>query len=118
MRRLIAALDDEDFEAREKASAGLAKLGAKAEPAVREALRGSPTPEVRQRLEAVLKRWNFPEAASARVRWLRALEVLELIGDAAARDVVARLAEGTAQAPSVTVEARQTLDRLKRRPAR
>jgi hypothetical protein len=49
-----------------------------------------------------------------RLRLLRALEVLERAGDAAAREVLARLAKGAAEA-RLTQEARQSLERLKKR---
>jgi WD40 repeat protein len=111
-RRLVRKLDAEEFEQRQQASAALAELGARAEAALREALRGSPSPEARQRLEGLLRKLDTPAAREARRRWLRTLEVLERIGDRPARDVARRLAEGTVEAPSVTVEARATLDRM------
>jgi HEAT repeat protein len=113
--RLVAELDDDDFGVREKATAALEKLGPQAEPSLRETLSGSPTPEVRRRTEALLKKLGTPEALDARRRWLRALEALERIGTTEARQVVEALAKGTTEAPSVTVEARATLGRMGKR---
>jgi HEAT repeat protein len=113
--RLIAELDDDDFDVRQKAAAELAKLGGEAEPALREVLTGSPSAEVRKSVEALLEKLNTPAAAAGRRRWLRALEVLEMVGGDEARQVVRALARGTAEAPSVTVEARATLERMAKR---
>ena len=57
---LLAALDGDDFEEREKASRGLAKLGDLAGPAVRQALAGKPSPEARRRLEQLARGLDKP----------------------------------------------------------
>ena len=49
--RLIADLDNEKFEVREKASIELKKLGESAQPALRKALEEHPKPEARKRVE-------------------------------------------------------------------
>ena len=56
-------------------------------------------------------------AGAPRLRWLRALEVLEQVGTAPARKVVEALAHGAPEA-WLTREARATLRRLARRPDR
>jgi hypothetical protein len=53
---LIAALDDDAFDVREKASTELEKLGEAAEGALRKALEGQPSPEVRQRVKLLLEK--------------------------------------------------------------
>src|SRR5262249_28501254 len=51
LARLIADLDDDQFEVREKAAAELEKQGGAALAALREALDGRPSPEARRRIE-------------------------------------------------------------------
>jgi hypothetical protein len=52
--QLIADLDSDRFAKREKANQSLADFGELAEPAMREALAGKPSAEVRQRLQKLL----------------------------------------------------------------
>jgi hypothetical protein len=52
--RLIAQLDDDDFQVRQTATEELKKIGLPAEAAVRRALAGSPSAEARQRLKDIL----------------------------------------------------------------
>ena len=53
-KALIAKLDDDDVDVRDRASAGLETLGRFAYPAMVEALNGKPSNEVRNRLEKLL----------------------------------------------------------------
>jgi hypothetical protein len=71
--RLIAALDDDDFAAREEATAELRRVGAPAEAALRKALAESPSAEVRRRARDLLRsvRTRF-EAESAGWSWIYA----------------------------------------------
>ncbi len=77
---LIADLDADDFEVREKATRELAAIGTRAVPALRKALDGSPSAEVRRRAEELLKKLDGPEAVGQQQRAERALEALEAIG--------------------------------------
>src|SRR5205807_1542281 len=54
VRDLIANLDDSKFAVREAAAKALRELGMDAEPAMRQALQNTPSPELRRRLEALL----------------------------------------------------------------
>src|SRR5262249_22811923 len=56
IERLIADLDDEQFQVREQATRNLEALAERAAPALRKALAGSPSAEARRRLEALLDR--------------------------------------------------------------
>jgi WD40 repeat protein len=56
LTRLIAELDGEQFEERRRASAELQRLGELAEPALRKALAGKPSPEARRQLEVLLNK--------------------------------------------------------------
>jgi WD40 repeat protein len=112
---LIAALDADDFDERERASQELAKLGRAAAPAARAALAAGGSAEARQRLEALLAKTRTGFTAPE-TRALRAVEALEWAGTAEARElleVLARGAEGAVQ----TQAAASAVRRLKGRPA-
>jgi RNA polymerase sigma factor (sigma-70 family) len=113
MRRFIADLDSRRFAAREAATRELARLGLLAEPALRQALAGA-SPEARRRLERLLVGAQGPVPAGELLRELRAVEVLEHIGDAEARELLARLATGAPES-LLTRDAKQALARLKPR---
>jgi len=113
--RLIADLDSEEFSVREKASAELEKLGEAAAAACRQALDKRPSAEVRNRLEAMLKKqlevWSG--GSSEHLRLIRALETLEYSGAPEARQVLERLAQG-APGATLTEDAKAALGRMKR----
>jgi WD40 repeat protein len=111
--KLIAQLDDDEYDVRERASAELEKHGAAADAALRKALDGKPSPEMKRRIEALLAKRPSAGVSPERLTALRALEVLELAGTPEARRLIKSLAEGPAGAP-LTIEARETLDRLGR----
>jgi RNA polymerase sigma factor (sigma-70 family) len=115
LARLIADLDDERFEVREKATAELAKWGGGAEPALRKALAGRPSLEVRRRIQAQLEELNR-SLSGEQLREARAVEVLEQIGTPSAHELLRALAEG-APGARLTRETGAALERLARRPA-
>jgi dipeptidyl aminopeptidase/acylaminoacyl peptidase len=109
--RWVNDLDSDVFANRERATAELAKLGDRAEPALRQALAKSPSLEARRRIEGLLGK-RFP--LSPRLLFsLRAVEVLEHIGTPQARAVLQKLAAGDPDA-RLTREAKASLDRLAR----
>jgi hypothetical protein len=114
LARLIARLGDDDFAARDQASEDLAELGPLAEPALRQALKGRPSPEVGQRVRALLQKLETPAVSRQELRALRAVEVLEYVGTGEARKVLATLAQGVPQA-RLTREAKVSLERLAKR---
>jgi hypothetical protein len=110
LARLMAELDSNVFAARETAARELQRLGAEAEPALREALQKKPSPEVRRRLESMLsgpRITRLPEA----LRRLRAVQVLERIGSPEAVKLLEGLSRGAPAAPG-TREAKEALVRL------
>jgi WD40 repeat protein len=107
--RLLADLDSEQFAVREKAMQQLEKLGDSAATELSKALAGKPSLEVKRRIEQLLEKHNGAD----HLRMVRALETLEAIGTAEARDLCAKLADGVADAP-LTREARATLRRMAR----
>lgn len=107
--QLINDLNSDEFAIRDKATSELSRLGDAAMPALRKALEGTPSLEMRRRLQQLLD-----DLESAWLRTLRALETLEYIGTAEAQQVLATLAGGDAEA-RWTQEAKASLARLARR---
>ncbi len=103
---LAAALGATDFKMRETAARDLARLGELAVPALRAASVGGADVEVRDRARRLLE-WA-EAAAPARAR---AAEVLELIADTTARDLLAAYAAGHPDA-QLTRDAAGALKRL------
>jgi WD40 repeat protein len=113
---LLRALDDDKYPVREKAHKELAKIGPPAAEALRKALADKPSPEKRKRLQALLEKAESRTLTPELLQALRSVEVLEFIGDAGARQVLAGLAAGAPTAP-VTQDARSALMRLQEFPA-
>jgi RNA polymerase sigma factor (sigma-70 family) len=114
--QLITELDADDFAVRENAARELSRRGQAAEQALRAALEGSPSPEVRQRAETLLRKMSQQPPGHERLRLLRAVEVLELIGNLDARRLLETLASGAAEA-RLTQDAKDSLARLAKRTA-
>ncbi len=111
LARVLADLNDDDFEVRDRASAELERFGEGAVPAVRKALETSPPPEARRRLEQALERVSGSAPSGPQSRLLRAVEVLEHVGSPAARALLKRLAGGVSDA-GLTRAAKAALERL------
>ena len=113
MARLIADLEGEDFDLREKASAELEKLGEATAAVCRRTLAGEPSAEVRRRLETLLKGQSeaWSGGSPENLRLLRALAALEFSGSREAKVVLQRLAAG-APGATLTEEAKAALGRL------
>jgi RNA polymerase sigma factor (sigma-70 family) len=110
LQRLVQDLDSSDFRRREGASRRLSKLGEDAEPTLRQALANKPSAEARRRLKRILagpRQVPSPDL----LRSLRALQVLEAVGDQPARRLLGNLAAG-APSSRLTREARAALERL------
>jgi RNA polymerase sigma factor (sigma-70 family) len=114
LAQLLADLDCDRFELRRQAESELQGLGERAEPALRQALAGDPPPELRQRLERLRDRLFVPTPGL--LRDLRAVELLELIGNPEARQMLGALAGGTPGA-RLTREAHSALQRLTKQAA-
>jgi WD40 repeat protein len=94
-RRLIVDLDDDDPSVREKASAELAESGN--EDVLRKALEGNPSPEVRARVESLLKDTQYPKARGA-LRLTRVVQICERIDTIDARKVLESIGTRNAKA--------------------
>jgi RNA polymerase sigma factor (sigma-70 family) len=114
VERLIADLDSKQFARRKKALHELEQLGEPALPLLTKALEGKYSLDVIQRLEGVVGKLKNRGLSAEGMREGRALEVLEALGTADARQVLTGLARGAAGA-RLTAEARACLERLKRR---
>jgi RNA polymerase sigma factor (sigma-70 family) len=106
---LLADLDSESFEVRQKAHQELQALGEAASPALREALAAQPSAEVRRQVEMLREalQSNSPE----RLRSVRAVAALEALGTPEAQRLLAELAKGIPES-RLTSEARASLERL------
>jgi hypothetical protein len=116
LARLVAALDDNDFATREKATAELEELGDLAEGALRRLVAGGPSAEAARRAEELLDKLRGGPASGEVLRALRAVEVLEYAGTPQARELLRALAGGAADA-RLTRQAKAALARLAARPA-
>lgn len=116
LKQWIADLDSDQFTVREKATSELEILGKSALRAMRKALDGKPTLEMRRRLEQLIERQERAEWSPERLRSRRALEVLERAGTAEAKGVLTSLANGAPGAWQ-TLDAKAALQRLAHRPA-
>jgi WD40 repeat protein len=113
VEKLVADLDSDEFEVRQKAVEELAKLGDRAVPALQKVLEDKPSPETRKRIEELLELSRGHVLSGDTLRELRALEVLERVGTAEARGVLRELAKG-APGARLTRTARAALERLER----
>jgi WD40 repeat protein len=112
---LLRDLDSEQFETREAATNRLRHVGRGAEDALRRALKGTPSPEQKRQLDALIAALEPTSPPGAdEVGTLRALAVLEGIATPESREILQALADGL---PGVTLtdEARQALRRVDNR---
>jgi WD40 repeat protein len=87
----IADLDSRQFPKRRAAFESLRELGRTAEPLLREGLKHGPSPEAKKRLNELLDGLSR-ELTPEELRTVRAVEVLERCGTAAARRLLKELA--------------------------
>jgi hypothetical protein len=113
---LIADLDDDAFATREQARQELEKLAERAGPALRRALAGKPSAELKRQAEALLARLGRDAASPERLGPIRVTAVLERVGSPAARRLLQAWAGGDPDA-RLTAEAKAALERLAKRPA-
>jgi WD40 repeat protein len=114
LARLLADLDSGRYAVRQQAVRELEKLGDLTESALRAALEGEPSLELRRRVVALLEKLEAPVTSPQELRALRAVEALERAGTAEARAVLARLAKGAPSA-RLTRDAQEALKRLDQR---
>jgi hypothetical protein len=115
MEELIAGLDSNEFDLRQKSAAALEALGEAAGPSLKKALETSPSEEMRRHLERLIAKLAASQTPSGKtLRLLRAVEVLERLDMVEARRLLEELARGAAQA-ALTRDAKASLNRLAQR---
>jgi RNA polymerase sigma factor (sigma-70 family) len=110
--RWLADLDAPRFAARTNAAAELERLGELAEPALRKALAGTSSAEVKSQVERLLAKLDGLVEQADTLRGIRSVEVLERIATPDARALLVELAKG-APAARLTRQAADSLRRLK-----
>src|SRR5262249_49681644 len=113
--QLIADLEDARFAVRERATEELEGIGESALPALRKALGGKPSLELRRRAGDLLVKLEAPVPPPRRLREVRAVAALEWAGTAEPRAQRGDLAGGVPEARRPQ-EAKAVLLRLARRP--
>jgi len=116
IEKLIADLESDDFTTRKTAGEQLEKLGDLAVPTLKKVLAGQPAPETRKRAEELLETLTGSSLSGEQVRLVRAVEILDRLSSAEARQILETLAKG-APGALPTREAQMVLDRLTKRPA-
>jgi hypothetical protein len=107
--RLLNDLESDQFALREQAARELEKLADAIRPALNRAVaRPGISLDLRRRLETILA--SFAAISGERLRTLRAVEVLERLGNAEARELLKALAAGAPGALATTA-AREALKR-------
>jgi WD40 repeat protein len=111
LAKLVADLDAEAFEVRQKAARELATAGNAAEDFLRQALKKSPSPEKVRQVRRLLARLDPSAITAERLQAVRAIEVLERIGTRQARGVLVELQRLTGD-PVVVEEIEESIQRL------
>jgi RNA polymerase sigma factor (sigma-70 family) len=116
LARPLGELDSDRFEVRQRAADELEKLGETVIPACRKVLAGSPSAEVRRRLEALVNKWEQERRTPSgdTLRAIRAVETLERIGTPEARRLLEALAAGLPESRQ-SREATESVGRLGKR---
>jgi hypothetical protein len=113
--RLLGDLGSNQFAVREAASKALAGLDEQATPNLEEALQRAETLEVRGRVTRLLEQRRRAAIPAEQIRQIRAVMVLERIGDGEVKALLKRWAAGPAGA-RLTREAAAALRRLEAMP--
>jgi WD40 repeat protein len=113
--KLIANLEDERFEVRQRATAELERLAPLVAPVLRRAVEKSASLEVNKRIENILRTLEDPGTHRGQLQILRGISVLERIGTPAARRALRDLANA-APDTLLGLEAEAAVLRLAPRP--
>jgi WD40 repeat protein len=116
IRRLLAELDEEDFDRRDSAMRELEALGPVAGPELEEVLRSRPAAEVRRRVQELILGVYREELTPDQLRQRRAVQALEAIGTPEAAVLLEQLAGGEPLA-LFTRDVRAALERTGKRGA-
>jgi WD40 repeat protein len=111
IQRLLADLGSDEFAVREAASRELLKLDEQAIPYLEATLKSPESLEVRLRVQRILEQKQGTAILSEQLRRIRAVMILERIGDDASKNVLKRWAGGPVGS-RLTREAAAALKRL------
>jgi hypothetical protein len=111
VERLLADLGSNEFAVREAASKALAELDEQATCYLEDTLKSTALAEVRVRVTRVLEQRRQAAITADQIRQIRAVMVLEWIGDGEANDLLKRWGSGPVGA-RLTTEAAAALKRL------
>jgi HEAT repeat protein len=111
VQRWLADLDSDDFAVREAASNALEGLDQQATPYLESTLTSTESAEVRERVKKILERRWGAAIPPEQLRRVRAMMVLERIGDAESKDLLKKWADGP-EGALLTMEAAAALQRL------
>jgi hypothetical protein len=114
IRRLLADLDSNEFAVREAAAKALREVDEQAIPYLEEALKNPGSLEIRLRVKPILEQKQREQRAGLnpeRLRQIRAVRVLEWIGDGESKNLLKRWAGGSVGA-QLALEAAAALKRL------
>ncbi len=117
LAQLLADLDDDSFAVREAATTELRKMGEATRSALRQTMQSKPSLEVRRRVEGLLHAIDEALLSADAMRELRAVAVLEHIGNEEAQRLLGTLAAGVADT-RLTREAEEARARLLERAKR
>src|SRR5262249_53133154 len=110
LKKLLADVDSKKFSVRDKAAQDLAKYGLEGKPHLEKAIKENSALEVRLRLEKVLEKLAEHETGQ-RFRAGRVIQVLEYLGNPAARQILQSLARDASKYRAGQ-EAQRALDRM------
>jgi len=111
IQRLLADLGSDVFAVREAATEALLGLDQQAIPYLEQTLKSTESAEVRLRVKMILEQNRRAAFTSEQLRHIRAVMVLELIGDGESKNLLKRWAGGPVGA-LLTREAAAALKRL------
>jgi WD40 repeat protein len=111
LQKMIADLDSDEFDVREKATSDLDRAGQQARGALVRLVSNPPSLEARRRAQKLLARLDRAAVAPETLLAMRGVQALEYIGTADARRVLRRLATG-AGGPRLQEEARLAVRRM------
>jgi RNA polymerase sigma factor (sigma-70 family) len=114
VEELVRQLDDDDFQARERAKRLLIEKGARVVPKLRDYLKGSPSVEARVRIGRILEHFGDVGPTAEELRALRAVTVLSRIATPAGRELLAELADRSEETPA-TIAAKVALGRSEKK---
>lgn len=114
IKALLADLESQQFTRREAASKMLASRKEQLEPALREALKGELSAEKRRRLESLVSS-SYGDPTPEVLRYLRGVQVLEIVATGEAKNLLRELAKGDPAARE-TKAARAAVARIEHGP--